>query len=162
RGRQGIVGNSSNALRPSGQLGAWAPNRAAHHVPDDQPINELLARDDFRAQACMDSRPYIPPRISTEIRANAPDHKLLCMGWAIENLGVVPTKTPLTLKTPASPASETNDIVVPFRFSRRFPVGYETFVLHIVQHMLAKLSLFAHGRGELSAHAFNCASKKAA
>ena len=65
--RQLVMGHSSHALSGAAQLRARAANRAADHIPYDQPVYALLASDDFstRDAASRDlARLYeVPPAL---------------------------------------------------------------------------------------------------
>ena len=85
----------SDALRRASEFWARSAYGSAHHIPNDQAVHALLARDDFRTEARMNARPRVLPGIGAEIGAYAPNDEFLRMRGSLEDISIVPVQTAL-------------------------------------------------------------------
>mgnify|MGYP000507024882 CR=1 FL=1 len=91
------MGDGGDTLLRPCKFRAGPSDCPANHVPDDEPVHPLLARDDLCAQTRMDAGPSVLPGICTEIRADTPHHKFVRMRGPFENIGVIAIEASLQL-----------------------------------------------------------------
>ena len=83
--------------------GEGPSNRSAHHIPDDHAINPLLSRDDFSAEASVNARPGVQPRVCARVRADAPDDEFLSVRRPFKIFVLFPSRHPFSSITPTRP-----------------------------------------------------------
>ena len=151
-----------HALRIRRQLRARPPQRAAHHVPDDEAVDALAAGDDLGAQPRMNAGPDVMLRIGAGIGANAPDHEFPRLRRAFEDVGVVAVEAAFQLYRRDPAVFQRHRIVMSVRFAGGFPIADEAAEQHRVERCGGEAPLLTHRRGELAAQPFDRAAKQPA
>jgi len=153
------MGNRCDPVRSGNEFWTGPPNRRTNHVPNEHSIDSLLSSYDLRAQPRVYSRPSVEPGVSTRIGTYAPNHELLCVRRAVEDVCVVPVQTSLKFYSSNAATIHCHNVIVSISPTNGRPFLNEPIILHVVEHITAKFAFLAHSRRKLTSDPFDRASK---